>query len=230
MNDHPADFDRVLSQLPVFPLPNLVLFPGIIQPLHIFEARYREMVEHCLADAPYLALALLKPGWEADYYGSPEVFPIACAGKIVHHERMADGRYNIFLQGFQRIAIEEFVVDRPYRRARTHLLWDHAAAVDFIEIERQAAAIRACLKQLAIELPEVVHNIARVLQEVESPQQLADFVAYFFIPDCHRKQRILEALDLRRRLDETREAIADLLLHVYSELHKEEGGNPTRLH
>ena len=230
MNEHLVHLSRVLSRLPVFPLPNLVLFPGITQPLHIFEDRYRSMVEHCLSHEPFLALALLKPGWEVDYYGAPEVFPVACVGRIIHHERMSDGRYNILLQGYHRIAIEEFVTNRPYRIARAHLLHDRAVAADTLEIGRQVAAIRACLQQLSLEVPEVVEKIDEILRDGKSPQQLADFVAYFFIRDCRRKQRILESLDLLLRLNQTREAIAEVLLHVYAELHKEGGDAPTRLH
>jgi len=62
----------------LFPLPNLVLFPQVMQPLHIFEPRYRQMTADALAGDRFLALALLKPGWEPSYSGNPDIYPIAC--------------------------------------------------------------------------------------------------------------------------------------------------------
>ena len=89
----------------VFPLPNLVFFPRTEVPLHIFEPRYRQMVGDALAGAGQLVVVLLKPGWEPNYAGCPPIHPIACLGKIVADQRLADGRYNILLRGISRVRI-----------------------------------------------------------------------------------------------------------------------------
>ena len=91
----------------LFPLPNLVLYPHVMQPLHIFEDRYREMLEDALADDQLIAMALLEPGWEHDYDSRPPVAPLACLGKVVAHHRLEDGRYNLLLLGVQRVRIVE---------------------------------------------------------------------------------------------------------------------------
>src|SRR5580765_6957446 len=85
--------------LPIFPLPNVVLFPNVFLPLHIFEARYREMVSDAIAGDRMIGMVLLRPGWEHDY------------------ERLSDGRYNIILRGLERFRILEEDPSRIYRRA-----------------------------------------------------------------------------------------------------------------
>ena len=106
------------SALPLFPLPNAVLFPRVFLPLHVFEPRYREMVGDALATDRVIGMVLLKPGWEANYDGRPAVFPVGCAGVITHHERLPDGRYQIVLRGVDRFRILEEDDSRTYRLAR----------------------------------------------------------------------------------------------------------------
>src|SRR5437763_9199059 len=86
----------------LFPLPNVVLFPHVMLPLHIFEPRYRQMTADALAGDRLLALVLLRPGWEADYEGRPLLHAMACLGKIVADQRLPDGRYNLLLRGLCR--------------------------------------------------------------------------------------------------------------------------------
>jgi uncharacterized protein len=93
------------STLPIFPLPSVVLFPGVFLPLHIFEARYRQMVSDALAGDRLIGMILLQPGYEADYEGAPPVYEVGCAGLITHVERLPDGRFNIVLRGFERFRI-----------------------------------------------------------------------------------------------------------------------------
>ena len=85
--------------LPLFPLPNVVLFPNVFLPLHIFEPRYRAMVADAIAGDRMIGMVLLRPGWEHDYEGRPPVFAVGCSGVITHVEQLADGRYNIVLRG-----------------------------------------------------------------------------------------------------------------------------------
>ena len=103
--------------LPIFPLPNVVLFPNVFLPLHIFEPRYREMVADALAADRMIGMVLLRPGWERDYEGRPPVYPVGCSGVITHAERLPDGRYNIALRGIERFRILAEDAARSYRRA-----------------------------------------------------------------------------------------------------------------
>ena len=82
--------------LPLFPLPNVVLFPRMPLALHVFEPRYRAMVSDALESHRAIGMVLLKPGWEADYEGRPPVYPVGCAGLIERCEKLADGRYDVY--------------------------------------------------------------------------------------------------------------------------------------
>lgn len=109
----------------LFPLPNLVLYPHVMQPLHVFEDRYREMVEDALAGDKLIAMAVLEPGWEDDYDSRPPVSQHACLGKIVAHHRLDDGRYNLLLLGVQRVRIvHELDPLRSFRQASVKLIED----------------------------------------------------------------------------------------------------------
>src|SRR5205807_2733032 len=103
--------------LPLFPLPNVVLFPGVFLPLHIFEPRYREMVRDTLDGDRLIGMVLLRPGWERDYEGRPPVFPVGCTGVVTHVERLPEGRYNIVLRGIERFRIVREDQTRSYRQA-----------------------------------------------------------------------------------------------------------------
>jgi hypothetical protein len=106
------------SVIPLFPLPNAVLFPGVPLPLHVFEPRYREMVQAVSqSDERIIGMVLLRGDWRKDYYGNPDVFPVGCAGRMLSVEPLADGRSNILLQGVREFVIVDESHDRSYRRA-----------------------------------------------------------------------------------------------------------------
>jgi uncharacterized protein len=105
------------SRIPVFPLPNVVLFPKTYLPLHIFEPRYRTMVSDAAMNGQCIGMALLKDGWETDYYGHPPVFAMGCVGRLANVQTLADGRSNILLQGLERFTIEREWYDKAYREA-----------------------------------------------------------------------------------------------------------------
>jgi Lon protease-like protein len=108
--------------IPIFPLPNAVLFPSVFLPLHIFEPRYRQMVADALGADRLIGMVLLRPGWELEYEGRPAVYPVGCAGLVTHAEPLPDGRYNIVLRGLQKFRILEEHDDQPYRRARVETI------------------------------------------------------------------------------------------------------------
>ncbi len=101
------------SEIPIFPLPNVVLFPSALLPLHIFEPRYRAMVADALDSERLIGMVMLRPGWEASYEHAPDVYPVGCAGFITHAERLADGRFNIMLRGLEKFRI---MGERPGRQ------------------------------------------------------------------------------------------------------------------
>jgi len=118
------------STIPIFPLPNAVLFPNVFMPLHIFEPRYREMVRHALAGDRIIGMVLLRPGYEADYAGRPPVFPVGCAGFITHADPLPDGRFNIVLRGLDRFRITGEDASRAFRLAQVDVLPEPADDTD----------------------------------------------------------------------------------------------------
>jgi Lon protease-like protein len=112
-----ATSTKLPDRIPLFPLPNVVLFPGMPLPLHIFEPRYREMVTAAMAGDKTIGMVLLKPGYEADYEGRPPIFETGCAGLIERCEALEDGRFNILLRGSARFRVESEHPGASYRIA-----------------------------------------------------------------------------------------------------------------
>lgn len=104
--------------VPVFPLPAIVFFPQTYLPLHIFEPRYREMVQEASRQEQCIGMALLKDGWEDQYEGAPPFHAIGCVGRMISFHKLQDGRYNIVLQGLQRCTYHEQTVETNYRQVR----------------------------------------------------------------------------------------------------------------
>jgi Lon protease-like protein len=122
MNEDVHALKDHLRKVRLFPLPNLVFFPHAIQPLHIFEPRYRVMTAEALASDRLLALTMLKVGWETDYHGKPALETVATIGRIMADQQFEDGRYNLLLRGLARIRILcEIPNDKSYREAEVEL-------------------------------------------------------------------------------------------------------------
>jgi Lon protease-like protein len=191
----------------LFPLPNVVLFPGVVQGLHVFEPRYRQLVRDALGGDCFIALALLKPGWEEDYEGSPAYEPVACLGHITWHEKLADGRFNLRLRGFSRLRIvEEMPTDRLYRLARAELMVEAATP--------EGKAAKKLRRQLGEEiLPrfEAGGPARGQIEELftnEMPLgQLCDVLGYALPLALEVKQGLLAELDALRRATALLEAI-----------------------
>ena len=130
--------------IPLFPLPNLVFFPRTYVPLHIFEPRYREMVQEAAASHRMIGMVLLKEGWEADYEGAPAIFAMGCIGRMMNVQRLSDGRSNILLQGLRRFEIQHEVGAESYRQGRIVLkdLFQPDAALP-TEIRREIVKVVA---------------------------------------------------------------------------------------
>lgn len=139
--------------VPLFPLANVWLFPGVILPLHVFEERYRQMIEDSLDGPGRLVLGTIRAGHEDEAAGAPPIYAIAGLGEIGRHERTSDGRFNILLVGLARVRVREVPSERLYRQVEVH-----AAADVPITAEREAVMREALLAALAArtkDLPEI---------------------------------------------------------------------------
>jgi Lon protease-like protein len=131
--------------IPIFPLPNVVLFPNVFLPLHIFETRYRTMVKDALTSDRIIGMVLLQPGFEANYEGRPRVYPVGCAGVITHSEPLPDGRFNIVLRGLEKFRVVDEDTSRPYRLAHIEPVPEVVTDADCATIKQHRHRIEALL-------------------------------------------------------------------------------------
>jgi Lon protease-like protein len=133
------------ATIPIFPLPNAVLFPNVFMPLHIFEPRYRAMVSDVLAGDRIIGMVLLRAGFERNYEGRPAIFPVGCAGVITHSERLADGRFNIVLKGIEKFRVVVEDASKPYRLAQIESMLELVTDVERAELRRLRRRLEALL-------------------------------------------------------------------------------------
>lgn len=185
--------------VPIFPLPDVTLFPHTVLPLHVFEARYRAMVADALVRDRRLSVVQLRAGWEPHYAGRPVVHAVAGAGEIISCERLATGRYNILVRGDTRIRIEdEIPSDTLYRIVRARPLAEVAPAGD---VGGALARVRtACARLLAL-LGRPADLLDAALAEGQPPGAVADRISAAVLPDASRRQELLETLDAGVRLE-----------------------------
>ena len=194
----PDTVDLSQTAVPLFPLPNVVLFPRAVLPLHIFEDRYKAMTAHALAGNQLIAMALLRPGWEANYYSRPAIEPIVCLGQILSSERLDDGKYNFLLRGLIRAKILTEETSNPYRLARLQPLREEPVMEIDLTNERQRLMEILCRKPLA-SLPQTA-QLKRIVSSPLSTGEVADLVAFHVLTNMNFKQSILADTDIPRRV------------------------------
>jgi Lon protease-like protein len=187
--------------LPIFPLPNVVLFPNVFLPLHIFEPRYREMVADAIRNDRMIGMVLLRPGWQREYDGRPPVYPIGCSGVITHFDRLDDGRYNIVLRGVERFRILEEDDRLSYRRARIeHLPEMTCCAEDRAAIRTQRAKLDSLLAPIIERSLSDLAGDARIPAAMPD-EDLVNALAQYLDLEPLEKQALLEKRNLRSRAE-----------------------------
>jgi Lon protease-like protein len=190
--------------LPLFPLPATVLFPNVFLPLHIFEARYREMIADAVSSDRLIGMALLRPGWEPAYEDRPAVFPVGCSGVLTHVERLGDGRYNIVLRGLERFRIVDEDHTRAYRRARIEpLIEQKPTAEDRAAVRHQRAKLEALL---APALRQAHGEGQPRCEDLKAAAAMGDedfinALAQYLDLEALEKQALLEVHSLRARAE-----------------------------
>jgi Lon protease-like protein len=180
----------------MFPLPNVVLFPRMFLPLHIFEPRYRAMTRTVLDGERYLAMALFQPGWQKQYEGAPAVHRILGLGKIVEEDALEDGRFNLVLFGMARVRLLEEKSRDPYRTVHVEVLAERPAAGAAYDRKRRLllAFYVQVLKQIA------QGSVAAPPDDVPLGL-LCDLLSSLIAFDPGIKQNLLEELDVAARCD-----------------------------
>jgi len=171
-------------RIPLFPLPGVVLLPGTLLPLHIFEPRYRAMVADALASDRTIGMAMMKPGQNPE--SSPAIYRVGGAGEIVESEQLPDGRYNIVLEGRFRYRVLDEAPPAPYRTANV----EEVVSVPFggRQEERRVTRLAAQLftsVRSQLELPPLP-------EEEMTPERLASEIALRLRYAPEELQAILE--------------------------------------
>lgn len=195
MSDKPRRKVEVL-EIPVFPLPNVVLFPHTLLPLHIFEPRYRQMIRDALRTDRRIAMALFRNGEEHPEADDGDCYPVGGLGDITSIEELDDGRYNIMLTGRSRYRLLETVAHVPYRVARVQLLRD--TPPDAQESLRLSARLLERVSQLRLH-PEGQERLEE-LAAMPFPQLLNSICAEASV-DEHSKQILLQMSSLKSRAE-----------------------------
>jgi Lon protease-like protein len=203
MSDEPLAFspDQFSGNARLFPLPNLVMFPHVMQALHIFEPRYRAMFEEALEDDRLIALGSLAPGWEGSYEGRPPLRPHACLCRIATHQRTDEGTYNVLVLGVRRLRlVRELPPKKLFRVIESELL-------DDVEPDGspggQAAALQRDLldafKRSMPRVPDAHEQLDQLLGSQITLGMLTDIVAYTLDLDLDTKLRLLAECDVVER-------------------------------
>jgi ATP-dependent Lon protease len=187
------------------------MFPHVIQPLHVFEPRYCELLEEALAGDRQIAMVLLLPGWERDYEGHPAIASVACLGKVMAHERLPAGRHNILLRGLRRVAIQsELPPSRPFRQAIVDLIDDVYPASG---VKRRAKLQRQLVELARQLLPDsaALHDELDALLAGEASLGMLTNVFSFTLGfSTGVKQRLLAEANVERRAALLAEQLAEV--------------------
>ena len=176
--------------IPIFPLPNVVLFPSVFLPLHIFEDRYRQMLTEVLQGDRIIGIVLVR-GERDDIEEPPPVHPVGCAGLVSHAEPLPDGRSNIILRGLQRFRIDQEEHSRSYRRAQITPLPEISSEASALELNQTRTRLETLLAgRLETASGEVM------VQSDMGDEDLVNTLAQYLDLDPLEKQALLQFDDL----------------------------------
>ncbi len=215
----PDSFDGTVR---LFPLPNLVLFPGVLQALNLFEPRYRQLMEDVLEDDMLITMALVKPDPNNLTMPVPEICQSVCVGKVMTHAKLENGTYNLLLAGISRaVIVDELVSDTPYRQAKVKLIREKSL------LEEDDKALRGRLIELFKSTRVVESQVDReALDKLVDGKmqvgQLTDLIAYASGISPMEQQRVLEISDVRQRV----QFLISLLEKLNQQINSPDGENP----
>jgi Lon protease-like protein len=187
------------DEVPVMTLSNVAFFPQALMPLHIFEPRYRQMLKDVLSSNRLFAVAGLNPlpTGEPDRFEPPH--RIASVGIVRACQKNGNGTSNLLLQGLARVEVVEILADEPYRRIRIRALASSPGA----PVDENDRLRRELARLLSLKLRLAATDAAEMtdfLKTVDDPETFVDIAAYSLCENPVVKQKLLETLDVNRRL------------------------------
>ena len=145
--------------LPLFPLPNVLLYPKAILPLHVFEPRYIQLVQDLQKNGEdLLAIGILQDGWDFDYFNTPPIHSVGGVGKILQWNEDADGNYNLLVQGVTRASLQE----EPFAMTYRSVVFEAIHEIPIVDPEEDALlrkALRDALQDFADETTILSNNL-----------------------------------------------------------------------
>ncbi len=197
-------------EIPLFPLPNLVLFPSIVVPLHIFEDRYRLMINGCIDSSGVLGIVLLRSGAEDE--SEETIHRVGVTARVVEVERLPEGRMNILCEGEFRFRILQFTQETPYWKGSVQIFEDQESPHPMQSIYEDVAALYRKVGELGGKLSGSERG---ELALPDSPVDLSFMVSYVLDIDYEEKQKLLE-------MTSTSERLQALLTHLAGAIRKME--------
>jgi Lon protease-like protein len=186
--------------IPIFPLPNVTFFPKTLLPLHVFEPRYRQMVANALRGDRLIGVALLREGWQKDYFGAPQIHKTFGVGKIIDYVQYDNGTYDIVLEGLYRVRLVAEHQTQPYRTGRVNVLMDGPIDHRRGEVSKLYREIAEDCRRICDCLPEYRESFQAALTNHPHPSVSADVLASTLTIDPYDRQCILEDPDPIRRM------------------------------
>ncbi len=194
----PAHFSGIVR---LFPLPNLVVYPGVVQALHIFEPRYRQMTEDAMAADQLIAMSLYQSPAEAmDPGKSSEIYDTICICKVIANQKLDDGKYNLIVVGVRRARIvRELATEQPYRMAEVQII-NEDLSVTFGRIkELRQQLLEVCREINLFEKMTQNQDVRRIISNDLALGLLVDLIAFLSQLDCQQRQAVLELANVEAR-------------------------------
>ncbi|MEB3226212.1 MAG: LON peptidase substrate-binding domain-containing protein [Synechococcus sp.] len=200
-----TSFSVAVRELPLFPLPELVLFPSRPLPLHVFEFRYRIMMNTILENDRRFGVLMVNPV-------DGTIANVGCCAEIVHCEKLPDGRMKMLTIGQQRFRVLDYVREKPYRVGLVEWIEDDLTtgnlstlAVDAKQVLMDVVALSAKLAGQELELPEELPDL---------PRELSFWIAGSLYGVAEEQQALLELQDTQERLRREVEILTSTRNHL----------------
>ncbi|MBN2217083.1 MAG: LON peptidase substrate-binding domain-containing protein [Pirellulales bacterium] len=203
----PADFSGVTSLLPI---PNLVMFPHVMHPVHVSEPRHQTLLNDVLGDNRLITLAVLAPGWETDYHERPTLRPYACLGKVVVSRQLEDGTHDLLVVGLERVRLLGEVAPRKAYREATAMIREDVYPPN--QVEQNGMLKRELLEQwssLFPQRPQARNHLAQLFNSSLSLGTITDVLGYLLELRLSDKEALLAEVNVHRRVEMLLAHLAD---------------------
>lgn len=193
----PEDFS---GRVRLFPLPDLVVFPHAMQPLHIFEPRYCDMLAESMATDRLIAMATLRDGPQAAFASDPGIHPTVCIGKVVSHVETEDGGHNVLLIGAQRAKIlRELPTNRSFRMADVEIAVDYHPVTDLSQAQELKRQVLDAFAAVIPPSATVQHNLHELMAGQMGLGPITDIISYTLPLGLEAKLALLAEANIGER-------------------------------